>query len=84
MIAPVPVHCFSIAFVIYYLSSEQERSVPLLYSYEKSGFSDNESKLFSQGKELNSITTLPPTSNWSLFKLIFSDQELIKLKLTYA
>ena len=24
--------------------------------------------------------TLPPTSNWSLFKLNFTDQELIKLK----
>ena len=52
LIAPVPVHCFSITFVIYYLSSEQERSVPLLYSYAKSGFYDNESQLFFLGQEI--------------------------------
>ena len=30
------------------------------------------------------IYTLPPSSNWSLFKLIFSDQEQIKLKELFA
>ena len=34
--------------------------------------------------QMDSLTILKPSSNWSLFKLIISDQTLIKLKRFFA